>query len=189
MGYAISWLAVRGKSPEEVRRLLGLIPTGRYGEPLDSLITAALLPGGWFLVLLADPAHEFLRQGTPERISADCEVVTAAVEEHVMASLAEGWKAGRRVWSLDHQSEKGIEHLEAGGTPPESFAGIRSKAFERQRGEEAGDVDYIFDVPLQVAQSLTGFKHDEGGPDRFEILERSGRSRWGGFWNRLFGRR
>jgi len=186
MGYAISWLAVRGKSPEEVRRLLGLIPTGRYGEPLDSLITAALLPGGWFLVLLDDPAHEFILKGTPERISIDCEVVTAAIEEHVMASLAEGWKDGRRVWSLDHQSEKGIEHLEVVGTPPESFAEIRSKAFELQRGEDA---DYIFDVPLQVAQSLTGFKHDEGGPDRFEILERDGKSGSGGFWKRLFGGR
>ena len=189
MGYAISWLAVKGKSPEEVHRLLGLIPTGRTGDALDSLITAALLPGGWFLVLLDDCAHEFIRKGTPQRVSVGCEVVTASVEEHVMASLAEGWKDGRRVWSLHHQSDKGIEHLEVDGAPPESFAGIRSKAFDLQRGSDSKDVDYVFDVPLQVAQSLTGFKHDEGGPDRFEILERGGRSGSGGFWSRLFGNR
>jgi hypothetical protein len=28
-------------------------------------------------------------------------------------------------------------------------------------GGEAADVDYIFEIPLKVAQSIVGFKHDE----------------------------
>lgn len=43
------------------------------------------------------------------------------------------------------------------------FASIRRELDEAQYGEGGDDanMDYIFDIPLKVAQTLVGFKHDE----------------------------
>jgi hypothetical protein len=50
------------------------------------------------------------------------------------------------------------------------------------------DVDYIFDIPLKVGQSLVGFKHDEDCPAMagadFVVLKRTAAKR--SFFERLF---
>jgi hypothetical protein len=57
-------------------------------------------------------------------------------------------------------------------------------------GGDNANVDYIFEIPLKVAQSLVGFKHDEvcdhliGG--RFDVM--SSATPKTGIPNRLFGR-
>ena len=61
------------------------------------------------------------------------------------------------------KGENGPQGLEVEGTPPEVFPAIRKEMEEMQRaegGDQAG-VDYIFEIPLGVAKSLVGFKHDE----------------------------
>jgi len=58
-------------------------------------------------------------------------------------------------------------------------------------GKKAG-VDYIFDIPVQLAESLTGYRHDRDIPgmpkDAFEVLVSTslapGRRSW---WRRLVG--
>jgi len=142
------------------------------------------------LFVLDSDDLDLLEEDSLRRLSAGGDLVVASVEEHVMASLAQGWKDGSQIWSLWHQSDKGIEHLEEIGTPPTGFAEIKKRAYDRQRAKDSKDVDYIFDIPLSVAQSITGFKHDEGGPDEFEVLERQKPSlpEKRGFWNRLFGK-
>jgi hypothetical protein len=51
-------------------------------------------------------------------------------------------------------------------------------------------VDYLFDVPLKVAQALVGFKHDEACPhmlaERFVVLSRTAPQK--GVFRRLFGK-
>lgn len=190
MGFSISWLAVRGKPAAEIPALLSLTPTGRHEEIPESPYSAAALPGGWSLLVFDRCEHAFLGKDSLRRLSAGCEVVAASAEEHVMASLAEGWKDGQRLWRLAHESEQGLRHLEESGALPKLFGDIREKAFRQQESDGAdGGVDYIFDVPLLVAQSLTGFKHDEGTDLRFEILEPIAKPSSGGLWGRLFGKR
>jgi hypothetical protein len=190
MGTSISWLAVKSKPPAEVRERLSLIATGRFEETPASGVAATSLPSGWFLMVLDGCDHDFLREATLKRVSAGCEVVAASVEEHVMASRAEAWRDGRRTWSLSHDSGQGIEHLEEAGSLPEAYAAIKARALQEQKRKgAAGEVDFIFDVPLSLAKSFTGFKHDEDGPSKFEILERAAKTGAGGLWGRLFGKR
>jgi hypothetical protein len=49
------------------------------------------------------------------------------------------------------------------GDVPEVFHTIRKEMEEVQQAEggDNADVDYLFEIPLKVAQSLVGFKHDE----------------------------
>jgi hypothetical protein len=63
---------------------------------------------------------------------------------------------------------------------------------ERLQLAEGGDdaeVDYIFEIPLKVAQSLVGFKHDEECTHLLDnhLVVMSRAAPTGGFLRRLFG--
>src|ERR1700723_2147432 len=47
--------------------------------------------------------------------------------------------------------------------PPETLAAIRNEmeALQLAEGGDAAGVDYLSEIPLGVAKSLVGFKHDE----------------------------
>jgi hypothetical protein len=81
-------------------------------------------------------------------------------------------------WWISHGGEDGPKGLSTDGTLPECFASIRSELEEAQRAEGGDDanVDYIFEIPLKVAQSIVGFKHDENCPhltdEQFVVLTR-----------------
>lgn len=186
MGYALQWLAVKGKAPALVLDELDLTGTGEFEDIPDSPLTGATLPGGWYVVT----GHHFLGQFPIERISRGCEVVTCGVEEHVMYSFAEGWKDGQQIWSINHDSSRGIQHLEAKGDLPRAFELIRDRLLAEQQAEGAKpEVDFVFDIPVEVAQSLTAFRHDKDldgvDDDPFEVLEIRRRARSDSAFGRL----
>ena len=53
--------------------------------------------------------------------------------------------------------------MAAEGDLPESFPAIREEMEEAQHAAAGNgpNVDYIFEIPLKVAEALVGFKHDE----------------------------
>jgi hypothetical protein len=162
MGYSISWLAVRGKPSNIVLTELGLRGTGEYDEVPDSPdLWGADLPDGWYLVFAN--RCDYVDKLPLDRLSAAAQVVTCFVEEHVMVSGASGWSDGKELWSVTHDSEQGIEHVEAEGDLPPMFTSIRDQltAVQADAGGEESDVDYLFDVPIEVAKALTGFCHNE----------------------------
>jgi hypothetical protein len=171
MGFSLSWLAVRGKTPEALLEQLGLSRTGEHEEIPESEIVGAQLPGGWYVVV-NDHDVRFVDDAVLEMVSVGGEAVTCFVEEHVMCSAATGWKNGKEVWAVIHEAERGLEHLAEDGRLPPELAAIR----DRLGAEEADGVDYIFDVPVELAEALTGFRHDRDfpgaaeGDQPFEIL-------------------
>jgi hypothetical protein len=191
MGYSLSWLAIKGKSPDAVREFLGLRPTGEREEFPESELCAADLPGGWYLVVSDHTPHVAPDTALPA-LSAGCELVTCFVEEHVMASAATGWKDGRRLWSVIHDAQHGHEHLVAEGDFPPAYSAIRDRLLARQRQEDLGKppanrrqqrksgdfsqmrCDYIFNIPVDLAQALTGYTHSKDIPGQtgqpFEVL-------------------
>ena len=173
MGYSLSWLAVRGKPVDVVLGQLGLRGTGTREEIPESPIVGAELPGGWYLVL-SNKDVQFLDDNVLSKMSAGCEVVTCFVEEHVMYSEAKGWEGGKAKWSVTHDAEKGLDHLQPTGEVPAAFGPIHERL--RAELETAGEnaVDFLFDVPAELAKVQTGFRHDEDCPgatgDPFEVL-------------------
>ena len=131
-----------------------------------------------------------------------------------MFSSASGWKDGRNCWSITHNAQQGIEHLEAGGELPEAFEAIRNEMLTKQKEENvrmAGirrplfrprsvrfsemSVDYVFEIPVAVARELTGYQHDRQIPgltgQAFEVLartrpERPTQESRPSIWKRLF---
>jgi hypothetical protein len=193
MGFAITWFAVPEQHAAEVLRQLHLMPTGEREDLPESTIAYARLTTGWAILWYGRYDCPFLGDRELAGLSSRCDIIRCLVEEHVMASSAELWASGRQRWRISHQGEDGPRGLEVTGIPPDSLKTICDLMEEAQRAEGGDDaeVDYIFEIPLKVAQGIAGFKHDEvcgsiaGGA--FEVLERA--SPPGGFLSRLFGRK
>jgi hypothetical protein len=189
MGFSLSWVAVQGQQPEVVLAEFVLRATGRYEELPEAPTVGAKLPGGWYIVVADGCDFPFVRQRALRRLSLASEVVMCTVEEHVMYSAAMGWADGREVWSVDHDAQQGIRHLDAQGVLPPAFAGIRDRleAEQEAAGGDQARVDFISDVPVTLAERLTGFRHDRVlmrfGKAPFEVLEPLPRARrWWQFW-------
>ena len=86
-------------------------------------------------------------------------------------SLATEWKDGRLIWSVSHDGSEGGDQLAVEGQLPDVFEELKHEADALQVA------DVVFDIPLDLAAELTGFRHDEMGFDDdippFTILERT----------------
>jgi hypothetical protein len=195
VGYSLSWIAVKQSSPEQIHSALGVRPTGKREDFPESPITGAELPNGSYLVVFD---REELNDRTLAKYSSSCELIHCFVEEHVMYSTVAAWKGGICVWSATHDAQEGILYLHLEGPVPPSATAIRERLMKEQQknGGANSDVDYIFDIPVELAKELTGFRHDEEieglAGAAFEVLEPVGKT--GSFkipWNplKLFSRK
>ena len=177
---------------------LALRGTGTHEETAESPVVGAELPTGWYLVVAGDLGHRLMGDPTVQRLSAGCDVVTGDVEEHAMVSVATGWKDGQRVWSVTHDGQQDMYHLQTEGELPAAFTDIRDRLRSEQHaaGGRKVTVDFIFDVPVELAQALTGYRHDADIPgaraDPFEVLVEipsgaSASTSRSSFLRRLFG--
>jgi len=174
MGVCQSWIAIKGHSQQEVLAALGLRPTGGREDFAESPRSAALLPSGFYLVVFG---RTELTASKLRQYSASLDLLFGFVEEHVMFSTVAAWRDSEELWSVVHDAQKGILHLEVNGSPPASFAAIRDRMIAEQKGEdlENPEVDHIFDIPVQLGADLMGYRHDEEvrglSDEAFEVLE------------------
>lgn len=191
MGFAVTWCAVREEAADQLLSHLGLAATGETEEDPESRFSCAKLTTGWRLIWSNEYGCPTLMKGV-STFAGSYEVVACQIEEHVMASSAELWVNGTRKWWLSHEGEEGPKGLETDGALPDSFSAIRKEMEDAQvaEGGDDADVDYIFEIPLRVAQALVGFKHDENYEPvvegAFAILSASKKAK--GFLSRLFGK-
>jgi len=129
---------------------------------------------GWFMLVGNDPYVAEMVRYDFARLSKDTELVMYSAEEHVMYSVAEGWKDGRKAWSAQHRSDKGTTHLRPWGVLPAEYRAIRDDPFKQQEGEDEDEprVDYIPDVPVELARALTAFRYDRDTEGRSAPFER-----------------
>ena len=117
MGFHVSWIVVRGKTPAMVRRELGLTETDAREFVPESEVTAALLPSGWYMVFFNDLMAAELEDHRLAELSRGADVMMFVVEEASMVSLARGFAGGQRAWEVVHDSSHGLEHLDCPRRP------------------------------------------------------------------------
>lgn len=182
---------MREEAADQLLSHLGLSATGETEEDPASRFSTARLKTGWRLIWSNAYACPVLTKNLPG-FSGEHEVVLCQIEEHVMASSAEVWLGGERKWWVSHEGEDGPQGLETEGELPECFASIRENMEKAQRadGGNEADVDFIFEIPLKVAQALVGFKHDENYESIVEgnFVVLSGGKTGNRFFSRLFGK-
>jgi hypothetical protein len=174
MGYSISWVAVRGKSVEELQKTLGFKRTGRHDAYDKHLLTGRQLRNGWYLLMSNDCGGDLIEKRFLAKLSKGGEAVACSAEEHVMFSSCAFWTGGKLLWSLKHCGEEKIFNIDEFGELPESYPALKKKIIAKQKSEGGtkADVDYIFELPLLQAKQLVGFKHDEGrGAKADELYE------------------
>ena len=158
MGFSISWIALRGVEKAEALRRLGFRDVGSEDEANESPFSATYIPTGWTLIFSNDVDYgsaEHLRQ-----ISAGTTAVSCQVEEHVMFSAAHSSTDGHDDWSIWHDSQNGMQDLHTSGVLPVAFATTKARLLAEQDHDKDGQVDYVFDIPIDVAQAITGYRHD-----------------------------
>lgn len=157
MGFSISWLAIRNTHAAEALSQLKLQKTESRESIPESPVSAVSLDTGWFVVFFNEVSPKALKPEALQALSAFTTVVTCQVEEHVMVSSASEWRGGKEIWYVMHDAEDGLEDLDSIGELPPTFESIRETQLAKQA---SGDADYVFDVPINLAQSITGFRHD-----------------------------
>jgi len=187
MGFSLSWIAVKGKPTKAVCDEFGFRPSGEREEIPEADLSAAEMPSGWYLIV-SNHSERIGTDAALQRLSSSgCEIVTCFVEEHVMVSKATGWKDGQMIWSVTHDAQKGQQHLEVKGEPPPEFAAIRDGLLAKKTPDTC---DYIFDIPVEIARSVTSYRYDQDVPGlsgkAFEVLV-DGAPKKASFFKRLFG--
>jgi len=153
VGLSLSFIAIRG--PDALAGL-GLAASGEpfRGEPLpppEEFVAFDL--GGWRFLMSED--HRFASR---ERVAAAAEggsAIGVYLEEHVMVSGAFGAEEGRLVWSVQHDPEQGLDHLDVWGEPPAALEDIRDRLLAELRTLE--DTDTLFNAPVDLAATICGF--------------------------------
>ena len=135
------------------------------------------MPQGWYLVVANRCDHRFLQAKVLGPLSQNYRVVVCSIEEHVMFSSAEEWVAGAMTWRAVNAGANGPMDLKTSGALPPSFQSV-ANALAAKREAEGGktaEVDHYFDIPLNAAKAITGFKHDEKVPgldyQKFDLLQ------------------
>ena len=192
MGYSLSLIAVQCADPAQALSHLGIVRTGQFCEYAREPMSGCALPDSWFLIVARRCDSPFLKPMILGPLSDQSPVVACSIEEHTMFSSAEYWADGKMIWRAEHVGEDGPIHLKTSGVLPpdfETMAAAHKAQQEADGGEKAG-VDHYFDIPLNAAKSVIGFKHDEEIPgvdyDKFEVLDKAptskGNTPWWCFW-------
>ncbi|MDF0541133.1 hypothetical protein PX699_02160 [Sphingobium sp. H39-3-25] len=176
MSFKISWLAVRDMRKVQLLDALGFIDTGRVDEANEARFSSADLSTGWSIIWSNDfgwVESEALHTRPPLGRSIACQV-----HEGVMYSAAYAAQDGVELWRVVHDSDRGHDDLQIHGTVPVELAEIRrALAAEQQADGSCQNVDYMFDVPVEMALKFTGFRYDlwdlPSGPNpAFTVVER-----------------
>jgi hypothetical protein len=177
VGFNMSWIFVDQIDLNELYAALDVKSTGEAADPHDLGTSRVPLAGlkpkdGWCAIFGHYSFVLDITIGTDPprlaRLPAKSRAVSCVVLEHAMISYASLWQ-GREIWQVHHQpSKEQPEHLDFWGDLPQSFIGAWEAALQKQRENNAtrklGEwgVDYVFDVPLNAAAEITGFRHNRG---------------------------
>jgi hypothetical protein len=180
MGYSLSWLAVQGKAIEIIHQQLGLTGTGDFCDYGYAPVVGRQLQSGWYLMVAKGCDHKLISDVVVQQISSNSSVIACSIEEHVMFSSATKWHDGQRKWHIQHRGgDNGPTDLSFEGVPPLLFSELREHygSIQEAEGGDKAEVDWIFEIPLELAKSHVGFKHDEETPGieegSFEVLKLS----------------
>ncbi|MGY4395222.1 hypothetical protein ACVWZA_000383 [Sphingomonas sp. UYAg733] len=161
MGFRISWLAAKDMRKADLLKHFQLVDTERRDEANEADFSVAELPTGWSVLWSNDPT--FARIAICQPISQRRPVVSCWVNETAMVSSVNYfsrdtyWFAGHDA-NADNPADRDIQ-----GEYPAEFQDIvdqhRALQVEADRAEP-GQVDYMFDAPIEMARRLCGFRHD-----------------------------
>lgn len=172
MGYKVLLIAVSGKQAEEVHADYSVAPTGHYEEIPESAVTGVKLPNGMYLLYINDditPSNSVFK-----KLSSHASLLACYANETVMDSYIASWVDGVEQWSVRHDAQQSLRHLEINGPVPNPLSPIRERLATKQ--DSVTNADYVFDIPIELFVALGGIRYNEdipdGGPKPWQVLAR-----------------
>lgn len=182
---SLSWIGLKGLGRAQALDLLGMIEAASPRRRETAWIGE--LPTGWTILLSAD--SRFASEERLLALSATCTALGCQLSESVMCATTTLYERGKIAWRVDYDCEKGLP--EVTGSPPPEHQAIHDRLVAEQAADDAGkdepDVDLIFDIPIELAKSLTGYHYAETPDAEFIAVEAPQPARSGGWLSRLFG--
>lgn len=173
MGFRVQLIAVTGKDARTIQHDFGVTATGDREEIAESPVLGAALPNGAYLLYINDQDKIVPDDEVFGRLSEGASLIACYANETVMNSYACAWSNGVEQWSVFHDAQQGIKHLETRGRLPLEMQAIRDRLFVQQ--DEDNGADFIFDIPVELFVTLGGIRYDNdipgAGPEPWEILE------------------
>lgn len=184
-----TWIGAQGASEAEVLDALSLerSPDAAPCRWADAEYVMRTFPGGWVVVATWDGLEldEDVRRVAAANpgLTVGCHGNTIVMVSEVMAL-----DAGKPLWSALHDPDNQQEDLQIAGAPPAVLQDLLTKA--RAEQATADEVDFVYDVPIDVAAALTGFHpNEDDNADWVALRAREGSARaasaGGGFWSGL----
>ena len=169
------YMGVLGKEPAEALRVAGFVERGTVPRHSHRGDTGARLPSGWFLIV-----GESAWTKTAQELSAGCQAIYLEASDTAMSSMAILWEDGRQVWKVLREGDPSAPHeVMTEGDPPPEFHTIYAQLLEKQRAADAEgeEVDYLYNVPVDLATAITGYFELDPEPEgavftRLERVER-----------------
>jgi hypothetical protein len=161
MGFNIVWFAVPSSDRSSIIAALQLRETSVPDEYCESPASVADGPGDWTVLVFND-----IKSVLPERIhelSSTYRIVYCCVMEGPMLSFSFESADGELQWKVEHDGNADPTNVSLFGKPPDAFTAIFEEYDNRQGGETG--VDYLFDVPIELARHVVGFRHDTVSTD------------------------
>jgi len=146
--------------------------SGRGQLPFLETLASARLSNGWAVVC----AQEFV-QFEPDRageLFPEHEVVAGQMMESATLADVRGFDRRRQVWRVAHHTLSEEMEVAVEGSVPDAFGAIAVEWKRRQARGRKG-VDFLFEIPLELAVAVTGFRPDHGGAPIdtiFEVVEK-----------------
>ncbi|MGQ4601531.1 hypothetical protein [Nocardia sp. R6R-6] len=156
MGDILSWVAVRGQSRSSVLDELDLTDI----EGVDQGGVDAVSLADWHIVFdpEVNPPGYLRYPDVLQRLSRGAEVVACYESSFGPSSVAAGLRDGRQSWVVGHDRDVSADHLEYEGDLPGEFADVLARARARQAASR--EVDFLYEVPLELAWLVTGYRAD-----------------------------
>ncbi len=156
MGLNLSWMGVQQGQQAPLLDQLGFEAIGETGDEIGVDYACAVLPSGWWVFVTTNRSFDIdgaLTTASSESLALGCEL-----SETVMVSRARAFQGGTLLWSVLHDPEQDSEGVLVQGAPPPQFGEIRLRLQAEQDRAAAETVDVMFDLPMELAASLCGYR-------------------------------
>lgn len=161
-----TWVAVKQENKDILLKGLNLRPSDdpvSYGR---NSFRGCALESGWYLIL-GDVFFD--TELSQDAISKHSDLIICLASDTAMASEISYYKKGEISFSVGHASDMGQLHLSVTGNPPPEFHDAKADMLAKHKAAEMEarlegrdiDVDYFFDIPLMLSESICDFRPDK----------------------------
>ncbi len=175
MGLNLCWIGVQGGRKATVLKQLGFEEVGETGDPLNVDYACAETPSGWLIFVAADrffQIDEPMSEVSSSALTLGCEMYETASVSKVRAV-----QAGRQLWAVVHDPAETPDDVSVEGDPPPQFEEMRRRLQASQMEPGGESCDYLFDLPLELAASLCGYRPDQSSALTWSVLGKKAATR------------